>query len=315
MREDFQTDGVKKIRAYVKLIRAYQWTKSAFIFLPFVFSDYLRTTVQAPAGSEALGIYRSIFLAFLAFSFVASSVYIINDYRDRELDREDPRKKKRPLASGAVSPMEALVILAILFTVGFFIAFRLGSAVMILIGIYFLLNIFYNIVGKRIILLDVFIISLGYVFRVLVGSSALDIEASPWILSTTFFIALFLGFFKRYYEVLIAPPETYIGGTYDADTLRHFTSMTAALAILNYSVYCIQGPHADAGLVWTIPLVVLGIFRYYVLLQHPEELEDGNPSDLLLRDRFLIIVILAWVLGSAALMLHAEFSFLQGVFG
>ena len=145
------------------------------------------------------------------------------------------------------------------------------------------------------------------------GSSALSIEASPWILSTTFFIALFLGFFKRYYEVLVAPPETYIGGTYDADTLRHFTSMTAALAILNYSIYCIQGPHAE--LVWTIPLVVLGIFRYYVLLQNPDELEDGNPSDLLLRDRFLILVILAWVTGSAFLILGIDFTFLQRLIG
>ncbi len=297
---------VKKIKVYIKLIRAYQWTKSAFIFLPFVFSDRLHDVIKNFVGSEALEVYGELLSAFFAFSFIASSVYIINDYRDRELDRNDPRKKHRPLASGAVSPRKALVIMGFLLVAGTLLATSLGIVVSSILLVYFLLNIFYNIVGKRIILVDVFIISLGYVFRVLVGSYALHVEASLWILSTTFFIALFLGFFKRYYEVLVAPPEDYIGGKYDAETLRHFTSMTATLAILNYSIYTIQGPHSQAGLVWTIPFVVLGIFRYYILLQDPESLEDGNPSDLLLKDRFLILVIFLWVLVSAFLIISNQ---------
>lgn len=299
------------MKKYIKLIRLYQWTKSGFIFLPFFFSHQLYTAVSDPLGQDSIEVYLHLILAFLGFSLTASSIYILNDYRDRELDRNDPRKKHRPLASGAVGVGFALGVMITFILLGGSIALFLGPAVFGLLLFYYVLNLFYNFVGKHILLIDVFIISIGYVLRVLVGAFAIEVEASPWILTTTFFIALFLGFFKRYYEALTGPEENYIGGTYNSETLKQFTTMTATLAILNYSIYCVTGPHRDAGLIWTIPFVVLGIFRYYVLLQHPEDLRDGNPSDLLLADKFLIVVIFFWLAMSAFLIVNQQFGWVS----
>lgn len=294
------------MRQIIKLIRVYQWTKSGFVILPFVFSPRLNVLLSGPFSPEAMDVYIRMAIAFFAFSFTASSVYVLNDWKDRELDRQDPRKKKRPLASGAISATTGLFLMIGLFLSGVSMAFYLSPSVLLIILIYFALNVFYNFGGKRIILIDVFIIASGYILRVLVGATVIQIVASPWLLSTTFFLALFLGFFKRYYECLESPPEDYIGGRYNTETLKHFTSITAALAILTYAIYTIEGTNATANLFWTIPLVVLGIFRYYVLLQSTEELDDGNPSDLLLSDRFLLLVIFVWLSLSAYLLINDE---------
>ncbi len=294
---------MRKLRALIKLMRVYQWTKSGFIFFAFLFSDELPRMWGDPFGPHSLKIVFRLGLAFVAFSFLASSVYILNDWRDRDLDRLDERKKHRPLASGAVGSGTALGLWFVLLVTGFAAAFDLSLGVFVVTGVYVLLNLFYSWVGKKIVIIDVFIIALGYVFRVIVGALAIKVEASPWLLSCTFFISLFLGFFKRYYEVKIGPAESLIGGSYSVETLRSFINITGTLAIVTYSLYTLQGRHANAQLFWTIPLVVLGIFRYYMLLQSPEEMEDGNPSDVLLADRFLIVTILAWMALCAALIL------------
>lgn len=284
-------------------MRVYQWTKSGFIFFAFLFSDELPLIWGDPFGSHSLKIVFRLGLAFFAFSFLASSVYILNDWRDRELDRLDERKKHRPLASGAISSGTALILWFLLVVMGFAAAYQLSLGVLLVTAVYVVLNLFYSWLGKKIVLVDVFIIALGYVFRVIVGALAIQVEASPWLLSCTFFIALFLGFFKRYYEVKVGPAEGLIGGSYSVETLRSFINITATLSIVTYSLYTLQGRHANAQLFWTIPLVVLGIFRYYMLLQSPEEMEDGNPSDVLLADRFLILTILAWMALCAGLIL------------
>ncbi len=271
--------------------------------MPFVFSSRIFEVYHDFSGPAAADIFSRLFLMFFSFSFMASAVYILNDYTDRELDRQDPRKKNRPLASGAVSPLFAWVLMGGLIAAGLGAGYYLGLSVFAILLFYYIMNIFYTRLGKRIILVDVFIIAAGYILRVLAGAFAISVEASPWLLSTTFFIALFLGFFKRYYEVSTGEPEVLIGGQYDPETLKPITSITAALAIVTYSIYSITGPHADAYLIYSIPLVVMGVFRYYVLLQNPEKLEDGNPSDLLLADKFLILTILAWLALCAGLII------------
>ncbi len=295
---------MRKLRSIIKLIRLYQWTKSGFIFLPFIFSDKLYLIQHSPFGQESLALYLSLVQAFLSFSFMASTIYVLNDLKDVELDRQDPKKRHRPLASGVIRPPFALGLVVLLFSLSLLGGYTLSLEILFFLFFYFGMNLFYTGLGKKIILLDVFIISIGYVIRVMVGSAVIHVEASPWLLSTTFFIALFLGFFKRYYEVSTGPEEELIGGSYSPESLKPFTTITASLSIVNYSIYTVLGPHAGANLVWTIPFVVMGIFRYYILLQSPQKLEDGNPSDLLLADRFLILVILGWVIFSAFLILN-----------
>jgi len=295
---------VKKLKSIYKLLRIYQWTKSGFIFLPFIFSSILFEMASDPFGSVSIHAALKLIASFFGFSFLASAVYVMNDLKDIALDRLDPKKKHRPFASGALNPVTGYILIALLVCSAALLSLYLPLTVSYIFIIYFLQNIFYTYIGKRIILVDVTLIAAGYVLRVLVGAYALSIDASPWLLSSTFFISLFLGFFKRFYEVRVSPPEMLFGGAYTADTLRHFTNITASLSIITYSIYTIQGTHSSAHLYWTIPLVVLGIFRYYVLLQSPEELEEGNPSDVLLADKFLILTILFWMALCAGLILY-----------
>lgn len=295
------------MKSIFKLIRVYQWIKSGFIFLPFIFSPNLHNFFSDPSGSQAVQDLIRLGSAFFGFSFLASFGYVINDWRDRELDRADPRKNKRPLASGAVSPFVGFLTGIILFLMAYLFASTVSVSVVLIFGIYTVLNIFfYSNLGKRIILLDVFIIASGFVLRVLVGAYAIGIEASPWLISATFFIALFLGFSKRYYEVRNAPEEVLLGGIYNEQSLQNFISISAALSIMNYSMYCILGTHADANLIWTIPLVVLGIFRYYILSHGSEILSEGNPSDVLLSDKYLILIIFTWMLLCAFLIMYFQ---------
>ncbi|MBL8018645.1 MAG: UbiA prenyltransferase family protein [Leptospirales bacterium] len=291
------------VRDYLKLLRIYQWTKSGFIFLPVVFSGLLPIILNDPFGTRALDIVFRLACAFLAFSFAASSVYVFNDYRDRHQDALDERKKKRPIASGRIGAGGAIVAICVLLLLAAAFASRLPHTYQIILIIYVAQNIFYTLIGKRILLLDVFFIAVGFVFRVLAGASAIEVEASPWLLSCTLFLALFLGFFKRYYELRTSPPEIMIGGQYTAESLKNFISITASLSVMNYAIYTLEGKYASERLYWTIPLVVLGIFRYYTLMDR-SELEDGNPSDVLLNDKFLIAVIAVWILLCAALLLH-----------
>ncbi len=298
---------IKKLFLYIKLIRIYQWTKSGFVFLPFVFSDQAIDLALNPFSEKSIQIYLNLIQAFFAFSFVASSIYVLNDWKDKDLDRLDPKKRFRPIASGEVSPIEAILIFFTLFVLSFLLSIKLNFLALGLILFYFIMNIFYSLGAKKIILLDVFIIAVGFVLRVLFGSFAMGIFASPWLISTTFFIALFLGFYKRYFEITIAPAEEMIGGQYRRESLRSFIDISAALSIMTYSLYTITGTHADANLYWTIPFVVMGIFRYYTLLENPSN-KEGNPSDVLLADPFLPIVVVLWLISCYGLILYHHFN-------
>jgi 4-hydroxybenzoate polyprenyltransferase len=298
---------IKKLFLYIKLIRIYQWTKSGFVFLPFVFSDQAIDLALNPFSEKSIQIYLNLIQAFFAFSFVASSIYVLNDWKDKDLDRLDPKKRFRPIASGEVSPIEAILIFFTLFVLSFLLSIKFNFLALGLILFYFIMNIFYSLGAKKIILLDVFIIAVGFVLRVLFGSFAMGIFASPWLISTTFFIALFLGFYKRYFEITIAPAEEMIGGQYRRESLRSFIDISAALSIMTYSLYTITGTHADANLYWTIPFVVMGIFRYYTLLENPSN-KEGNPSDVLLADPFLPIVVVLWLISCYGLILYHHFN-------
>ena len=287
-----------------KLIRVYQWTKSGFVLLPFIFSDHFQSFIRNPVSQRSQEDFKRLLLAFLAFSLLASFGYVFNDWKDRELDRRDVRKSRRPLASGAVSGSWGLALALVLLVGAFLLGIQLSASVVVALGAYLLVNIvFYTLGGKRIVLLDVFIISAGFVLRVFVGALALEVEASPWLLSCTFFLALFLGFSKRLFEVRSAPPEAMVGGSYTAATLENFIDISAALAIMNYAVYSILGKHAHSDLYFTVPLVVLGIFRYYILTHADRADIDGNPSDVLLSDFFLLADIAVWIVLCAVLIL------------
>ena len=272
--------------------------------MPFVFSSLLPGFIQNPFGPDSLSHLGKILLAFFGFSFLASAGYILNDWKDIELDRLDPKKKHRPMASGAINPSVGFAFALVLLCLSFYMAFLLAWSVVFIFATYLCFNIlFYSFLGKNIILMDVFTIAVGFVLRVLVGGFALDIEVSNYLISCTFFIALFLGFSKRYYEVRNGPSEVLKGGVYQIESLSSFINISATLAIVNFTIYTIEGIHKGAHLIYTVPLVVLGIFRYYVITHSADESGEGNPSDVLISDKFLIGTILIWLVACAVLIL------------
>ena len=181
------------LTTFFKLIRIKQWLKNIFIFAPLVFShrllnidDFIKTTV-----------------IFFAFSLVCVLVYIINDIHDKKQDIMHPRKKLRPIASGAISTAAALILGIISFIAGITLAFLTGKYMTIVaLLIYTVLNLLYTFLLKQFIILDVFIIAAGFCIMVITGAIAIDVTTSQWIIATTFAVSLVLGFGKRRHELL-----------------------------------------------------------------------------------------------------------------
>jgi 4-hydroxybenzoate polyprenyltransferase len=154
--------------AYLKLLRPKDWAKNLFLFIPLYFAGDVFNRSKLIA----------LFFGFIAFSFVASSIYIINDYRDREDDRKHPVKCKRPLASGAVNPRSALLLSTLLILLGFGIALAISTYFVIVLAVYFLINLGYSFGLKKISILDIFILAIGFVLRIKSGSVIADVPLS-----------------------------------------------------------------------------------------------------------------------------------------
>ena len=176
--------------AYLKLLRPKDWAKNLFLFIPLFF------------GREILNTDKliSVFYAFVAFSFIASSIYIINDYRDREDDRKHPVKCKRPLAAGTVSPTAALIICGLLLIAGFGIAWWLREKFLFVLSIYFLINLGYSLGLKAVPILDIIILAIGFVLRIKGGSIVSYVPLSEWIIIMVFLLPNVLQSVLRFFE-------------------------------------------------------------------------------------------------------------------
>jgi decaprenyl-phosphate phosphoribosyltransferase len=171
------------LQSVFSLLRLKQWIKNFFVLIPLFFAGKMTSIPD---------ICHSL-LAFFAFSIIASVIYIINDLIDSEADKKHPRKKKRPIPSGAITPLVAIVVAILLFIAGSLISIIfLNYQYTICLGIYFILNIVYSIWGKHVVILDVLCIAIGFVLRVIAGSMAIDVMPSNWMMMTTFFLSQFL---------------------------------------------------------------------------------------------------------------------------
>ena len=178
---------------YLKLVRVEQYLKNIFIFLPLFFA--LKIT--------DLNLVLNTFIAFISFCFLASSIYIFNDYCDIEEDKNHPIKKDRPLASGKISKTNALILMSVFLIIGLSISYVLNIRIFYLNIFYLVLNLFYSIRLKHKPIIDVFIISIGFVLRLFVGSVSGNIPLSMWIIIITFLLAIFLALAKRRDDVII----------------------------------------------------------------------------------------------------------------
>ena len=216
-----------------RLLRVKQWLKNAFVFAAFVFALGDRNQ-----DLSAWELWK-VCLAALAFSLVSSAVYILNDLRDAPQDRLHPVKKNRPIASGAVGPGPAVAMAVMLLALGLGGAWRLGSELVGVIGGYLVLQVFYTLWLKRIALVDVIVIAMGFVLRALAGAVVIHVVISPWLLVCTLLLALFLGLAKRRHEkVNLAGQGTRAAlDSYDERLLDLLIAMTGSAALVCYSIY------------------------------------------------------------------------------
>ena len=285
---------------YIKLLRPKDWAKNLFLFLPVFF------------GGKIFDIPRieHLVAAFFAFCFVASSVYIINDYRDIEDDKKHPKKKFRPLAAGIVKPAAALFIAALLLMAGFTLAYFADPVFRFIsiLGFYFLMNMGYSLGLKNIPILDILIVAVGFSLRVKAGGYVAAIDVSPWLNLMVMLLALFMAIAKRRDDIILkmetgADMRKAIKG-YNVDFLNTMLAMFSAIIIMTYIMYCVS-PRTIAGLetyhlYYTCIFVIAGLMRYLqiTLVQN----QAGSPTEILYKDRFIQITMLLWIATFTALL-------------
>jgi 4-hydroxybenzoate polyprenyltransferase len=272
----------------LRLLRPKQWTKNLLLFAALVFAEKL---LDPSALLQAT-------LAFVAFCLASSSVYVVNDLVDVERDRAHPEKRHRPIASGQVGPRTALLVALVLTGAALGLAFDLGRAFGGATLVYLCLSHFYSFVGKNIVLLDTLLVAIGFVLRAVAGALAIDVPYSDWFVLCTLFVALFIALSKRKAE-LLASNNT---GTrpvlehYTVSSLTAFTGTSMAAAVISYSLYVqdvIGRSQERYLLLFTVPFVILAIFRYYLLVENAGAGE--KPEEILLTDRPLQLCALGFV--------------------
>lgn len=274
------------LKDIIRLVRVKQWVKNGFVLMPLMFAGaYHDTSLIAQA-----------LLAMFVFSLIASSVYIFNDLVDRQKDREHPKKRHRAIASGRISVKMAIFLWVVLLVGGTGLATYLPVSCLIILIIYVIQNILYTAWLKHVAVLDVLLIAVGFVLRVLMGAYAIDVVASPWIILSTFMLALFLGFGKR-------RKEMDIGGIHTRAVLKEYTTplldgllfISSTASVLAYAIYAVErsADIQNPGLVYTVVFVCLGIFRYLHAIYVKGE--GDEPELMLIRDPLFVINGTAWL--------------------
>jgi 4-hydroxybenzoate polyprenyltransferase len=297
---------MSKTGFYIKAMRPLQWSKNFVVLAPLIFSRNLFHPEMVARSLEAFGI----------FCMLSASIYVLNDLLDYERDRLHPVKRRRPIASGEVSRRGALVLGIVLGAGGLALAGLLGWGFFRAAAIYYFLMIFYSLGLKNAVVLDVLIISIGFVLRAIAGVEALKhiepgVVISPWLLVCTLFLALFLGFNKRRHEITLLSEEAAKHrkslDDYSVEFLDAVIAVVTAATAIAYSIYTIWpatvAKFNTANLVYTIPFVVYGLFRYMYLVLVRNR--GGSPSEILATDIPLVVDIVLWLV-VAGLVLYTS---------
>lgn len=278
------------IKGLIILARPHQWIKNIFLFAPLFFTfDF------------SLDKFITVCIGFIFFSLVASMIYILNDYHDITEDRAHPFKKHRPLASGVIPKKVAIIFIGILLIISFPGAFLLSPTFSYLLLVYIGINIAYTFKLKHISILDITIISIGFILRIYAGAVLIKDTPSMWIVLVTFLLALFLALAKRRDDCLLAlegkKTRKNIDG-YNLEMINAAMTLMASVTVVSYIMYTVSqevisrlGTH---NLFITSLFVVVGILRYMQLtfvLQN-----TGSPTKILMKDKFLQILIIFWLI-------------------
>ena len=282
----------------LRLMRPHQWVKNSFVLTGLLFGH----AWHDPA------LVTKVIIAFVAFCLTSSTIYIINDIVDIEQDKHHPTKRNRPLPSGKLTIPTAAIFAVLLGATAFTLAYFASQIVVLILLIYAVMNIAYSLKLKHVVILDVFIIATGFMLRILAGTLGLGIPPSQWLLLCGLMVTLFLGFSKRRAEIIALSDDKSahrkVLEQYSAVLLDNMIVITGAGLIMSYSLYTMNPEtiriHGTANLIYTVPFVIYGVFRYIFLLHHQSS--GGDPSKDLVRDPHMLIILLSWLIATIVLI-------------
>jgi 4-hydroxybenzoate polyprenyltransferase len=266
-------------------LRALDWLKNVFVLAPLLFSGHLLSS----------DLILDSLIGFVLFCALSSASYVFNDLFDLESDRHHPAKASRPLVSGRISVGQAKIVLSVLLLAGLAGAFALNPRFGLVALVFVLLHVAYTLRLKDRVLVDILIISFGFVLRVLAGATVVNVMPSAWIILCTVLLSLFLGFSKRRQELVLLGPSA---GTH-RKVLRHYSlplldqmiSAVLAATIVSYALYTVNnGPYQ----VYSVFFVLYGMLRYLYLVHRHGQGE--RPAESFFTDPTLLITVLCWTL-------------------
>lgn len=275
-------------RALLELARPEQWIKNGFVLLPLIF---------AHAAFDPVAV-RGALIAVLAFCFASSAVYAGNDLVDVERDRRHPEKCRRPLARGAIGPGAARLFAILAAAAGLIVAAIDGWSLVVVIALYLALQVAYTLALKRVAYLDAIVLACGFLLRIVGGGVGPDIPLTPWIVVVGFLVALLLALGKRQGDLAQAvDPAARATRGYRLAALNRALVVVAIATLGAYVLYTVSpdvlARHGSHPLVWSTPWVALGLLRYLWLALRRGA--GGNPSRLVLRDRWLLLAVAGWL--------------------
>ncbi|MBL3658192.1 decaprenyl-phosphate phosphoribosyltransferase [Fulvivirga sp. 2943] len=277
---------------FIKLLRAGQWVKNLFIFIPAFFAGVLFDVYN----------FSLLITAFVAFSSVASAIYIFNDYNDIQEDRNHPVKRYRPLASGEVAEGAALTVMLGLLIFGLCIAYLVNISFFIILMSYLIINFGYSQGLKRISILDIILIAVGFVLRTLAGAVVANVLVSHWLIIMIFLLALFLALAKRLDDVIVTEQgegrmSRVNAKKYNLQFIHSGISMLSAVIVVAYVMYTLSDDvpeyFSSDWLYFTSIFVITGILRYLQITL--VEGQSGSPTQILYKDKFTLINIVCWL--------------------
>lgn len=276
----------------IYILRPQQWVKNFLVLAPPFFGGVLFTSSE---------MFFKMFLAFIGFSLASSTAYIVNDISDIESDLLHPKKKLRPVASGRVSIVQAVIVALVTLSLSIAASLLINKPFLLVTICYLLLSLSYSFYLERMVIIDVFTIAIGFVLRIEAGGVASEVEISSWLLLTTFLLSLLLAFGKRRYELVMTSKNgnqfREVLNAYNENFLNTALAIFATAAIVTYSLYVVE-IESKLFLI-TIPFACYGVLRYMYLVKTDT---SGDPTESLYRDKALFLCVLIWLLISAAMI-------------
>ncbi len=285
----------------LKSMRPQQWIKNFFIFAAIIFSQNFLD----------FSLVLKTVLAFIVFCLLSGSLYILNDLKDLEEDKHHPLKSRRPLASGRLEKSSAILFFFVFSVIGLLLAANLNLNFLIIAGVFFVIQVAYSFYLKHVVILDVFIIAASFFIRVVAGALAIEVDISHWLLICTTLLALFLAMSKRRHELVLLDENAInhrsILREYNPYLLDQMIAVVTASIVVAYCLYTVSEEtvtkFGTTKLLYTVPFVLYGIFRYLYLVH--QKSEGGSPEVLVIQDKPLLIDIFLWVI-SVGIILYLK---------